>query len=256
MKTIVTLLLLCLPCWVIAGELIVEGVYQGKSLYIQNPLTAQGRYCITSIRVNGQKYPTEEASAFQLNFLSLKVGAPLKIVIQFINGATPRIINPQVIQKKEAFQFLSVSVDEKQIEWQSNGTEKHGRFFIMKQEIDHADMLYVVDVDTKLGDSAYQLEMQHTFGNNTYFIKYLHYAGAVYYSERMHFYSDKPDTVSFYPKDVKDFITFSEEVNYTITDEKGKLIKQGVAQKVNCSGLKAGTYFIDLNNKKNQFVKM
>lgn len=256
MKYFVTILLVLTAFSSLASKLIVEGVYLGKSLYIQNPERNDGSYCITSINVNGRPFKTQKASAFRLDLFSFSIGTPVKIVVEYKDGCKPRIVNPQVIEPQKPFQFQWVRIDQDTLQWQTSGAIEHGRYFIMKQFTDRAEMIKVVNVSPKDTDKNHKVFVKHRYGNNTYFLKYLDYTGNEYFSEQVHYFSNVQDSVSFYPKEVEDFITFSEEVSYIITNEKGKIVKQGLANTVNCEELKPGVYFIDLNKKKNKFIKM
>lgn len=83
-------------------ELVLEGNFQGKNLYIQNPYGQNGTgYCVQEVIVNGKvlhRLKDVESSAFEVDLISmdLKIGAPVKVTIVHQNGCTPKVLNPEV----------------------------------------------------------------------------------------------------------------------------------------------------------------
>ena len=67
------------------GVIVLEGNYQGKNLYIQNPFAGSGvGFCVQEVRVNGNVTTDEIASsAFEIDFrnLQLKVGDKVEVKI-------------------------------------------------------------------------------------------------------------------------------------------------------------------------------
>ena len=68
------------------AALSVEGTYQGKNLYVQNPFSGSGvGFCVIAVYVNGDVTTDQvNSSAFEIDFsnLSLKVGEPVTVKIQ------------------------------------------------------------------------------------------------------------------------------------------------------------------------------
>ncbi|MCS6834302.1 MAG: hypothetical protein NZ521_12065, partial [Flammeovirgaceae bacterium] len=70
--------------WVrlLAGELLLTGVYRGANLYIQNPHDGNGNYCITAIYINNQKLEkVPQSTAFNLDLSFLKENEAIVIKI-------------------------------------------------------------------------------------------------------------------------------------------------------------------------------
>ena len=53
-----------------AGNIIIEGNYQGKNIYVQNPFAGTGvGFCVQKVEVNGQVTTDEiNSSAFEIDF--------------------------------------------------------------------------------------------------------------------------------------------------------------------------------------------
>lgn len=79
------------PC---SGKITLEGNYQGKNLYIQNPIVDTG-YCTCNITINGVDYEKDfNSGAFELDLSSYKVGDTLKIIFTHHPDCRPKVLNP------------------------------------------------------------------------------------------------------------------------------------------------------------------
>lgn len=79
------------PC---TGKLTLEGKYQGKNLYFQNPMADTG-YCTCRIIINGSDYEKDfNAGAFELDLSGYKVGDSLKIILTHQRDCKPKVLNP------------------------------------------------------------------------------------------------------------------------------------------------------------------
>ena len=79
------------------GSLSIEGTYQGKNLYVQNPMDDEGfGYCATKVTVNGDIMPGgTNTGAFEIDFsiFNIAIGEPVFIVIEHNDGCKPQ--NPK-----------------------------------------------------------------------------------------------------------------------------------------------------------------
>lgn len=82
----------------------IEGHYQGKNLFIQNPEDEDGfGFCVTNATVNGDPISDGiQSSAFEINFaeFNLKIGDAVFIVLEHGIGCKPKILNPEVLLPK------------------------------------------------------------------------------------------------------------------------------------------------------------
>jgi len=75
--------------------MVLEGKYQGKNVYVQNPTSDDNKgFCTKQVIVNGKQYAFKRESAFiiQLDTLNFKLGAPIKIEIEYANDCKPKVI--------------------------------------------------------------------------------------------------------------------------------------------------------------------
>jgi hypothetical protein len=88
------ILLLCifsiLTGFVSYAALSIEGSYQGKNLYVQNPEDGDGfGFCATKVTVNGDVMPGGcSSNAFEIDFslFNIEIGEPVFIVIEHSEG--------------------------------------------------------------------------------------------------------------------------------------------------------------------------
>ena len=83
-----------------SDTLTLYGTYNDKNLYIQNSFSGEGIFCIDNVIINNKTYTsTINASAFEIDFKSLKINIGGKITIKIIHkkGCVPIILNRQVI---------------------------------------------------------------------------------------------------------------------------------------------------------------
>lgn len=97
-----------------SAVLSIEGSYQGKNLYVQNPEDADGfGYCATKVTVNGNIMPGGTAlSAFEIDFslFNVEIGEPVFIVIEHNDGCKPKILNPEVLLPRSTFNTVDISI--------------------------------------------------------------------------------------------------------------------------------------------------
>ena len=81
-----------------AATIVLEGNYQGKNIFVQNPFSEAGvGFCVYQVMVNN-KVSTDEinSSAFEIDLgvYNFKVGDKVTIKIMHREGCTPKVLNP------------------------------------------------------------------------------------------------------------------------------------------------------------------
>lgn len=82
-----------------AQELVVEGAYQGKNLYIQNPWVNDSTFCIIEVTVNGVVLADSTASSafeIKLDTMGLEFNEHVVIIFKHHPECKPRILNPEI----------------------------------------------------------------------------------------------------------------------------------------------------------------
>ncbi len=239
-----------------AGVVVLTGMYQGKDIYVQNPLSDnQKDYCTREVFLNNEKILTNiKSSVFEIKLTKLSLGDSVNIRIVHEAGCSPKILNPHVIKVNSAFKFISFTVDEKKLSWETRGEKTSGKVYV-EQYLNNMWSV-VVELPAK-GSSTHNTYTQnetHCSGKNKYRIKYEEKDGLVFYSAVKEFYSNRPP-VSFYPKRVTSIVKFSREVSYEVIDNFGNSVKKGYGAEVDMSDLKEGLYYLNFDNKREKVLK-
>lgn len=112
MKTIGVLVTIIFTTHMLAQkneEIVLEGEYSGKNIFIKNPFSIQGGgvcpgFCVQQVKVNGNTCTDEiNAEIFQvdLSLHKLKPGDKIKVQVFHKNCCMPFIMNPNAIKPKE-----------------------------------------------------------------------------------------------------------------------------------------------------------
>lgn len=240
---------------VFSGELVLSGTYGGKDLYVRNPFNRNtNSFCTGEVYVNDRKvYDNPRVSAFKIDLSYLRVNDLVVVRITYADGCEPKVVNPQVLQTPETFQFLSTVVDNNAISWTTLG-ESNGRYIV--EHADSARKWYEVDsIATKnsLSANLYAIPAPHTAGENKYRVRYKNAEMEVYSVEMFFTFTDNP--ITFSPLIVTTTLTLSDSTDYVITDFWGKSVKAGRGTEINVIDLKAGQYYLTIQNRKHKFVK-
>ncbi len=256
---ILTLACLFFPCLLLAQqgqeEYVISGVYNGKNLYVQNPLSSNMKdYCTREVWVNDQQvFQNPRSSAFTVNLSHLKELDPVTVRIIYVHGCVPKVINPQVIRTLNNFRYLSIQVDSNKLEWLTTGELERGKFFIEKWQENRWQPVNSQEATGK-ENSRYQAAVEHHSGSNKYRLKYLQGDGETFYS-RVQTYEPAIEPVSFAPTRVSDKIYFSRETDYEVTDARGNQLLKGHGKEIKLSHLNSGLYYLNFDNRKEKFYK-
>ena len=84
------------------GVIVIEGNYQGKNLYVQNPFASGGvGFCVTEVYVNGNLTTDEtQSSAFEIDFKPHKLTIGDKVEIKITDNGTgiPKNVIDKIFQ--------------------------------------------------------------------------------------------------------------------------------------------------------------
>ncbi|MGD1842945.1 MAG: T9SS C-terminal target domain-containing protein [Thermonemataceae bacterium] len=236
-----------------AQEIILKGVYQGKNLYVQNPLAAnKSSFCTKEVFVNNRKVlSSPKSSSFEIDLSYLKLNQGVTIKILYVAGCKPKVINARAIQPSAAFQFTQFKVEADRIVWHAKGESASSAYYVEKFVNNNWRNIKTV-IGAQAG--AYAIQAKHTAGLNKYRVKYGERNGKIYYTQAIIYRANNVE-IKFYPKNVNTKIYFTAVVAYEILDANGKLLKKGTAKQVNASDLKRGIYYLNLDGRTEKFLK-
>jgi hypothetical protein len=237
-------------------SLTLNGAYQGKNLYVQNPFTSNMKdFCTDEVFVNETKVMSQiKSSAFEIDLSHLKVNDPVVVKIVHKEDCKPKVLNAQVIRLNSTFQFSNFTIDNTILNWSTKG-EKSGDKVAVEQFINN-NWITLKEMPSKGSSSSnnYVFDQNHHSGVNKYRIKYMEKDGNVFYSKVVEFQSQLQE-VTFYPKRVSNKIYLSRAVDYEVIDGYGTVISKGKGKEIVCEQLKEGVYYLNIDNKTEKFLK-
>lgn len=246
------------------SALSISGTYQGKNLYVQNPIDDEGfGYCATKVTVNGDIMPGGTGSgAFEIDFgiFNIALGEPVFIVIEHHEGCKPKILNPEVLLPRSTFDVLSITINnEGLLMWETANENGKLPFVIEQYRWNKWVSIGEVDGFGVKAKNKYQFKITPHSGENSLRVVQIDHSGEKRASQTIKYKSNISPVIKT-PAIVKDEIKFSSngleaETRYEIYDAYGNIVKKGVGTSVNCNNLLKGVYYISFDNVNEKFVK-
>lgn len=246
------------------GVIILEGNYQGKNLYVQNPFGSGGvGFCVTEVLVNGNITTDEiNSSAFEVDFKphKLNIGDKVEIKIKHKEDCKPKVLNPEVLKPKSTFEVISMTCDKAgNLKWATKS--ETGKLAFAVEQFRWNKWVKVGEVDGKgtPNTNNYEFKITPHSGKNQVRIRQTDYSGQPRLSKPVDFMSDVKE-VKFAPVKVSKDITFvaddkPAETMYEIYDQYGNVVKRGYGSSIDASNLTKGGYFLNYDNKMGEFLK-
>ncbi|MCS7018049.1 MAG: hypothetical protein RMJ87_02855 [Cytophagales bacterium] len=251
---------MCLLCfWLLkgsaayAGEIVLTGVYNGKNIYIHNPINA-GKSCITGIVLNGKVLPAPQSSAIDVDLSHLQMKDRVELRIIHSDDCRPKVINFTALVEKPDFQFAFSEVTAHSIEWVGKGENKESKYFV---EVFRNNTWYTVATKqcTALnGNNKYSLPIVHEGNICKYRIKYYNMmTGESSYSRQMEFIpaAQKPVKKAI----LANKIEFTAETDYALLDNEYNVVLRGRGSIIDINNLKKGEYHLIFANQIEPLAK-
>ncbi len=244
-----------------AGELNLDGFYQGKNLYVVNPFSDANNtsFCITSVTVNGSASKDEiQSSSFEIDFslMELKNGDKVVVKITYKDGCKPSVINPEVLKPTASFSMVSIKADNNNLKWVTRG--EIGSLNFLVEEFRWNNWRKIAEVKG-LGTpekAAYEVAVNTHTGTNKYRVSQTDYTRKAKYSKVAQYQTPMNVLdVTFLLADKGTKIKFSAQTVYQIWDSKGTFIKEGIEAEVNITELEKGLYHLYFDDKTADFTK-
>ena len=231
----------------------MEGVYQGRDLYVKNPFSEAGvGYCVFQVEVNGKVTSDEtNSSAFAVDMeaLGLKVGDPVTIVLKHRDTCRPTILNPESIKPLSTFDVVEISVTGNgKLTWTTKN-ERGKLPYIIEQYrwnkwVKAGEVMGVGTSDVH----TYTFKLEPHSGLNKVRVKQVDHTGEARTSIAREFVNPRIPEVEFSPKKPTDKITFTHPTRYEIFDQYGNLIKADYGEQIDVSNLPTGEYYLNYDN--------
>jgi hypothetical protein len=239
-----------------AGVILLEGNYQGKNLYVQNPFAGSGvGFCVFEVLVN-DRVSTDEtnSSAFEIDLKThnLKLGDKVEIKIKHKDDCKPRVLNPEALNSRATFEIVSIGVDQTGIlKWKTRG--ETGKLTYIVEQFRWSKWVKVGEVEGTgtVEESEYSFKVTPHSGRNQFRVKQVDYTGQPRVSGPAEFKSSVSE-ITYTNRDKK--ITFSSETMFEIYDRFGDIVKKGYAKEIDISQLeKRQKYVLLYDNKMESF---
>jgi hypothetical protein len=245
----------------LAGVIVLEGQYQGKNLFIQNPFSEAGvGFCVFEITVNDQIATDEiNSSAFEVDLANfgLKVGDAIVVKIKHKDGCTPVVLNPEVLKPKSTFDIVKQSVgNDGTYTWTTTNETGELAYIVEQKRWNKWVKVGEVMGNGKPGEHTYTFKVTPHSGENTFRVKQVDLTKRSRYSEPVRYSDSSVAAVTWGPTKPKDVITFSSATLFEIYDQYGNIVKRGYAASVDVSTLKKDLYYLNYDNKMGEtFIK-
>lgn len=246
--------------------IVLEGNYQGKNLYVQNPFAGSGvGFCVFEVRVNDNVTTDEiQSSAFEIDFknFQLKLGDAIQVKIMHKSDCKPKVLNPEVLKPKSTFDVVNIKIEtDGTLKWQTKG--ESGKLPFIIEQFKWNKWVKVGEVEGKgtptVNDYSYKVT-PHS-GKNQFRVKQVDYTNVPRTSKTVEFMSSTPE-LDFVPKKISTKINFIEkeskkpaETQYEIYDQYGNVVKKGFGSEVDVSNLGKGAYYLNYDSKMEEFLK-
>ena len=259
MKTLLLAVALVLTSIIGNAEVVViSGIYQGKDLYVKNPLTTSGiGFCIFEVLVNGQITSDEvnsPAFAVDLKVWSLKQGDPVEIVLRCKENCEVKVINPEVIYPNSTYEVASMNITpDGLLTW--NTSKESSSIPYMIEQFRWNRWVKIGEV-LGLGspsENHYTFQASLHSGLNTFRLYQLDFKGQRI-SQELKVESRTP-VVTITSSKITNVLGFSAETDFEIYSEYGALVKTGRASNVDTSKFYKGKYYVSYDSKGGVIVE-
>ncbi len=258
-----SVILFCLLSSVsIAGNIVLEGNYQGKNLYVRNPFAGSGvGFCTFEVTVNGSVTTDEwNSSAFEvdLSVHNLDIGDRVVVVVKHKDdcGVGPKVLNPEVLNPRSTFEVQSIGIsNDGVLNWSTTG--ETGVLTYVIEQYRWNKWVYVGEVEGKgisKSPNSYSFKVTPHSGENKFRVKQVDYTGVPNYSKPVT-YNSGGNAIAFNPKKVEDYIDFTSETMFEVYDIHGNIVKKGYSNKIDATNLSKGLYYLNFDNQTSEFMK-
>jgi hypothetical protein len=227
------------------------GVYQGTSLFIQNPYQAHREdFCIESIYVNNRRLDINyDLSAIILDFNNHDLYTPVAIrIVAKDSLCAPVILNPDAILFHTMFKFTTINLSDSTLAWETEGERGSGKYIVEKLIDNFWHEVEQLQASGTFEEASYEVEPTLGEGANKYRVKYEFGSGRYLYSQEVDF-DYYPDPVQFSPYRTYSTLTLSRFSPYEIYDEKSQLVLSGSGKTIDVRSLPLGEYVIFFDGK-------
>ncbi len=244
-----------------AGVIVVEGNFQGKNLFIQNPFSEAGvGFCVFEVTVNDQIATDEiNSSAFEvdMNNFGLKLSDKVIVKVKHKDGCTPVVLNPEVLKPKSTFDIVKQSIaSDGTYTWTTTNETGELPYIVEQKRWNKWVKVGEVIGDGKPGEHTYSFKVTPHSGENTFRVKQTDLTKRARFSEAVSYSAAGVAVVTWGPVKPKEEIVFSAPTLFEVYDQYGNIVKRGYADRLEVASLKKDLYYLNYDNKLGEtFIK-
>jgi hypothetical protein len=226
--------------------LVLNGVYEGKNIYVQS----EGVSPVTVV-INGNKSTDpyyEGAFEIDLSHYQFNTGDSVHVLIIHKKDSPVKIFNNEIIDPIVTVEYLGISIDSVgMLKWKTKN--EISKFSFTVEQYRWNKWVKVGEVNGKggYGENEYSFQTIPISGENKFRVKQFNYGRPPKISDTAVFISKLP-TVKLKSVIIQGKIEFDVETRYEIYDDKGNIVKVGSGKTVDCTKLHAGDYFLNYDN--------
>ncbi|MFN8699065.1 MAG: hypothetical protein ACK500_07670 [Flavobacteriales bacterium] len=258
-RYVIALLFTAFSGFVTAGNLVLEGRYQQRNVFVINPVSDDGLgYCIYEVTVNGLVTSDEvnsQAFEIDLTLFNLREGDPVVVVLKHKDGCTPRILNPGALEPAPAFECSKIECSAQGLlTWETTG--EMGKLPFAVQQFKWNKWVNVGEVmgNGTNGKNAYKFQVSLTSGLNKFRVSQKSYDGEIRKSGIAEVVSNAVPVTYKYDKKLN-VIQFSAENAYELYNSFGQVVKRGTGSSLELATLPKGEYYLSYDNKTEKFIR-
>ncbi len=239
-------------------QMVFRGVYQGKDLYIMNPMLDEGStYCVKKVTINDIVYDDViNSSAFRisLSYAGLDYGEAYEVVIKHSGSCTPTLVNPEVLKPLSTYEIIEYELGfGDQFRFTTDKESGQLTFFLEEYRWDRWVDAGQVKGKGGPGKNTYNIKVYPFAGENKFRIYQEDHLFKKYYSDEIVIdYNKDPVEILTNMRRVRKEIEFSGETRFIVVNEFGEEMINGSGREVDISNLPRGLYFL---NYENQYVR-
>ena len=242
------ILLLSVSSVLKAGVFVLEGVYQGKDVYVQNPFSDEGvGFCIYEVMVNGMVTSDEinsSAFAVDLSMYEFANGDNIIITIRTKADCSPKIINPEAISPTSSCEFSHLTLSNDGVfTWDTKGESGKIPFIIEHFKWNKWVQIGSVQGEGNVDFSSYEVSLNLPAGENTIRLKQKDHNGERLSPEVTVMSLGAP--VELLSDKVNKTIEFSGRTHFELFNSYGELILTGFDDSFDTAELDKGSYYLN-----------
>jgi hypothetical protein len=212
---------------------------------------------VYEVTVNGMTTTDEiNSSAFEIDLMvfGFKIGEQITVAINYKDGCTPRVLNPDVLSPRATFEMEDLKIEGENIVWTSRNESGSLPYHVEQYRWNKWVTIGEVTGKGVPGAHSYSAPLRLHSGENRFRIRQTDGQKKNKYSAELTHKSNKPN-VAFTIAVGDTELVFSEKTMYEVYDGFGRIVFKGFGDRVKIGSLEKGRYYLNFDNQLDYFIK-